>query len=141
MLSKESLSAAVKRAPKVKKLDDPEILEWFGEPVYLRRMAGTDRDSYEEGHFKSSGRDLKLQPTNTRSRLVVRCLCDDSGKRILQDGDVALVGQIDSLILGMIYDAALELNGMGKEADESLLKNSPNGQSAVSGSASPATSA
>ena len=67
-------------------LEDAEIEEvdmdkwWPGKKVFVRSMTVADRDAFEAEGLKREGKGKKTRyvPTlkDTRSRLLVRCLCE-----------------------------------------------------------------
>jgi hypothetical protein len=80
-------------------------------------MSGTDRDSFELGCFGDGGSKL-----NIRSKLLVRCLTDQAGKRLFTDFDAEHLGKIDSLVLDNVFDVAKRVNGIGPKEVDALKK-------------------
>ncbi len=105
-------------------------------------MSGTERDAWEDETYTSKGKEFVYNRKNLRARLLVRCLLDGNGDRIFTDAEAATLGNsLPSSAIGYLSDIATELNAISKKEEEQLLKNSPAGQSAGNGSASPDTSA
>lgn len=124
-LSKSAILAADDR--KIIPIDVPE---WGGQ-VFLRAMSGKDRDSFENElvNEKQTGRIA-----NMRALLCVRVICDESGARIFDDGDVAALGEKSAPALARVFTAATKLNGIGSEAVAEVGNGSAPVQSAASGS-------
>ena len=139
-MDRQGFLDAGKRKPKVVEVPHPLVTDYYGGAVFIRVMSGTDLDSFESGKFRQAGTDLKFDPTNVRARLIVRCVCDAEGKRILTDQDAAAVGQHDGAVLDILFDECQELNGLTTKAEEAVRGNSSNGQTAASGTVSPAIS-
>lgn len=139
-LTRDGILKSVKK-PKVKLVDHPAVVEHFGEAVYVRVMNGPDSDSYDEGNYRMVGEKLLPNWTNRKARLLVRCICDEEGKRLLTDADAAAFGaNHPGDVLDLLDTECATLNRLTKESREELRKNS-NGQAAEPGSVSPATSA
>jgi L-asparaginase II len=92
------------------------VPEWGGS-VYVRMMTGSERDAFEAVHLKN--------PTvETRARIAVATVCDDTGKNLFDPGDVAAVGKKSFTALERIAQVALELNRIGSADIDELEKNS-----------------
>jgi len=96
------------------------VPEWGGE-VYLRIMAGHERDAFET-EFVANGKTDK-NFTNVRARLCARCLCDETGARLFSDADITALGQKSGAALDRVFAAAKKLNGIGAADIEELVKN------------------
>jgi Phage tail assembly chaperone len=129
MLNKDSILAAADLP--TEKVPCPE---WGGD-VYVRTMAGHERD-----HFEQSVADGKSKSNlnNVRARLAVKTVCDDKGNRLFTDDDAEALGKKSGKVLDRIFDAAQRLNGIGKEAENDIAKNSAAAPSGSSTSSSPA---
>ncbi len=57
-----------------------------------------------------------------RGRLIVLCLCDENGERILTDGDVEKIGQLDAGDTGALYDALKEHCGLARRVRDAQAK-------------------
>lgn len=92
-----------------------------GTTYHVRRLSGDERDSWEAQHheFTEAGKGF----AQFRGRLLVRCLCDEAGKRLLTDDDLSAVGEIDAAIVVPLFEAARKLNGIGQEAADEAKKN------------------
>ena len=126
-------------------LDDAEIEEvdmnqwWPGKKVFVRSMTVADRDAFEAEGLRREGRGKKTRyvPTlkDTRSRLLVRCLCDDSGVLIFSPEDAPQLARKHSGAVEHLTEVARRINGLSGDDDEEpnadLEKNSQADRSAA----------
>lgn len=61
---------------------------------------------------------------NFRARFVAVTAFDADGKRIFGDEDVEAIGELPSSDIRKLFDVAAKLNGMSKEDEQELEKNS-----------------
>jgi len=105
-----------------------EVPEWGGS-CYVSVMNGKSRDAFESemagarNSAKRLGRSVEEVLTNFRASLVVRCLVDESGKRLFADSDVELVGAKSGAALDRVFEVALKLNKLSNADVENLTKN------------------
>ena len=67
------------------------VPEWGGD-VYVRTMSGTDRDAFESSLIARDGaKDGRME--NVRARLVALTLCDATGSRLFEDGEIVALGR------------------------------------------------
>jgi hypothetical protein len=116
-------------------IEEHQVPEWGGS-VFLRAMSGTDRDAFEAGPRNDDG---KLNMANIRARLLVKCLCDSTGKRLYEDADAVRLGNKNQVVLDRLFTAARTINKLDKADVDQLEKNSESGLTAASVSASPAS--
>jgi hypothetical protein len=80
----------------------------------VRTMSGTDRDAFETSLIAREGeRDGRME--NVRARLVALTLCDESGARLFEDGEIAALGRKSARALDRVFAVAQRLNGIGTE--------------------------
>ena len=109
-------------------LEDAEIEEvdmdkwWPGKKVFVRSMTVADRDAFEAEGLKREGKGKKTRyvPTlkDTRSRLLVRCLCDASGVLIFGPEDAPQLARKHSGAMEHLTDIARRINEMSGSDDE-----------------------
>lgn len=109
MLSKQDILA--KSCAKTQTIAVPE---WGGE-VNIRTITAAERDKFELQCSESF--------VNVRARLCSLAICDESGKRLFDDTDVAALGEKDAAPINRIFEAARKLNGFTDEDIEELEKN------------------
>lgn len=88
MLTRDQIFAA-QDIPPPEKVDVPE---WGGD-VYIRVMTGAERNAWDLSTITitGSGKQTKVTPNlkDSRAKLLVLTLCDETGKRLFTDQDVA----------------------------------------------------
>lgn len=132
-------------APKTKLLKDvpPD-----GDDAYVRRLSGGQRDERdlwalkhawsEEDEKAGRGRagNLKSGTQHVRATLVAMSFCDEAGGLLFDRNklaDLETLSGMDGEGLDFLYDEVRKFNGLGKEAEEEIAKNLPDGQSDGSG--------
>lgn len=107
-LTREQILAARNREDrKPVKLSVPE---WGGD-VYLRVLTVTDQIALTDG---VEAQDMPVQ-------VLLHCLVDEDGKRILQDEDAAELAQEDFPLVLRLFSEAAKLNGLTtKELEEAM---------------------
>lgn len=95
-----------------------------GVDVYIRCISIRERDVWEQ--TVAHVRDRTVE--DMRSMYLAFVLCDEDGKRIYGDDEIAAVGQLSSAILGPIFDKALEYNRMSEADIRELAGESTPGQ-------------
>lgn len=94
------------------------VPEWGGD-VFVRVMTVGERDAYENEwqQKKSTGVD------DFRTKFLVRCLVDEKGNRLFENGDVARLSQKSARVMNRLWLAAMEHNNLSDESVEELAKN------------------
>lgn len=106
-------------APKPRKVELPG-----GKHCFVRMMTGAERGILEKDQGK----------INFWTWAVVKCACDENGKRLFKDDDESKVGQLSSDVLVPIWTAAAEFNNLTSESKADLVGNSNGSQSGDFGS-------
>lgn len=101
------------------------VPEWGGD-VYIRVMTVGERDAYENEwqRKKDTGVD------DFRTKFLVRCLVDEKGNRLFDNGDVERLAQKSARVVNRVWLAAMEHNNLSDTTIEELAKNSEPGQTA-----------
>lgn len=99
-----------------------EVPEWGGS-VKVRGMTGIERDQFESSIMKGKGKNIQLNWTNIRAKLVVNTVINGDGSRLFTDGDIAALGKKSASALDRVFDVAQRLSGITKEDVEELAKN------------------
>jgi hypothetical protein len=116
-----ALSAAeILNKTKRLQIKEVEIPEWDG-TVFVREFTAEERDQMELAFTRATKSGTAA--ANLRGNVAVTCLCDENGERIFTDADAAKLKQHSAAILDRIFDACLELSGMGKNSVEEAEKN------------------
>ena len=100
-----------------------EVPEWGGF-VYIRTLTGKERDKYEDGCFVGKGRKRVYTLRDTRARLAVLAVCDETGRRLFTDTDIDRLGGRSAAALDRVFEVAQRLSGVSDEDVEDLAKNS-----------------
>jgi len=98
------------------------VSEWGGD-VMIRTMTGTERDAFEISLFDSKGNSMKTNMTNMRAKLLAQCLVGEDGNKIFDEKEIIKLGSKSAKILDRLYTIARDLNGIGAEDEEELVKN------------------
>jgi hypothetical protein len=99
--------------------EEVKVPEWGG-TVLLREMSGTERDAYEASLY----RDREASLVNARSKLAVRCICDENGSLLFGESDIAALGEKSSRALDRVGRVAQRLNGLSDKGLEEVVGNS-----------------
>ena len=123
-----------------------EVPEWGGH-VWVRGLTGSERDKWEAEFVEVSdgmieteieGKRQKMNPTNSRARLVARCVVDSDdpqeADRVFDEEDIKWLGDKSGKALDRVYEKARDLSGISDEDIEEMSDALGNDQSAVSGS-------
>lgn len=103
------------------------VPEWGGD-VYIRVMTVGERDAYENEwqRKKDTGVD------DFRTKFLVRCLVDEKGNRLFDNGDVQRLAEKSARVMNRVWLAAMEHNNLSDASIEELAKNSEPGPTAGS---------
>lgn len=119
------------------------VPEWGGE-VWVRTLPGTERDAFEASLWKAKGRGRNRETvrdaTNYSAKLAALAICDEQGKRLFSEVDVAALARKSSAALNRVVGEAMALNGMTEDAVEDAEGNSGTAPSGGSTSSSPDSS-
>lgn len=113
------------------------VPEWGGE-VWVRTLTGTERDTFESETllFRPRGESAPNLDAlhQTRARLCARAVCDERGRRLFSDDDVAALGQKSAAALDRVFEVAARLNRISARDLEELEKNSATARGGASSS-------
>jgi hypothetical protein len=95
---------------KARRAEPLEVPEWE-QTVYLRCMSAQDQIDLSEG----------TAPAQLPVKILLHCLVDENGERLLGDDDFALLAGEDFPVIMRIFGVAAKLNGLSsKELDEAM---------------------
>lgn len=119
------------------KVEKVHVPEW-GLSVYVKQMNGKERSDFEANSILKDAKGNMTGNTdvsNFRARLFVNTVCGDpEGKTLLfSEADVPAISAKSAKALDRISKVAMRLNGISKEDEETIAKNSLEIQSDVSG--------
>jgi len=98
------------------------VPEWGGD-VKIRSMTGTERDAFEASLFEGKGDNRQTNMKNLRAKLLAKCLVDQDGKNLFSEKDITDLGGKSAKALDRLYAVARDLNGIGTEDEEEMVKN------------------
>lgn len=92
--------------------------------VYCRGMDMADLSSLDAEQFEidSSSGKVTMNRKNNRERILVRGLCDETGKRLYSDKDIALVSNFPMRVMRLAYDTIERLSGRSREEQDIIKK-------------------
>lgn len=87
-----------------------EVPEWGGE-VFVRVLSAKDQMELSEG----------IKPSEMPVKVILHCLVDEQGNRILQDEDAEALGEEEFPVIMRVFAAVAKLNGLStKELEEAV---------------------
>lgn len=102
----------------VRRFRDVEVPE-IEETVRLRSLTERERSSVEQMLMTKDGKVADYGTLLRAKRLLVALsLCDENGERIVSDGEVDRLCEMDAAVLHRIYEAAAEHCGMATRTVE-----------------------
>jgi len=101
---------------------DVRVPEWGGR-VRVKSLTAEERDAFEEANYRDRGPDGKANLANLRARLCVRCMIDNGGNPMFDIADIPALGRKSAKALDRVFRAAQDLNGLGPEDIDEMVKN------------------
>jgi hypothetical protein len=115
--------------------------EAFGQKVWIQEMNGQERDDWERAVAKKQDKEGRITDfVGLRAKMIQLTLVDEKGVRVYSENEAEEINQLPGRFREDLFDAALEFNGLTKQAEESQLKNSESEAGNGSGPASPTNS-
>lgn len=96
------------------KTGDVEVPEWGG-TVRIRPLTGAQRDAFESATIEQRGKNPTVNLKNLRARLVAASACDEKGRLLFTEEDVAALGRKSAKALNRVFEAAQKLSGLTDE--------------------------
>ena len=91
--------------------------------VRMRELSGSDYSKHLVDWLRPKGKLDKAREAVMWSRLVVLCVVDENGDRLLTDDDVAAVEAMPKSVLNLLHKEALTLHGqLEPEEDDDFLE-------------------
>ena len=100
--------------------------------VYVRTLTAGERDYWETTLAENAGEDSRLNMKDIRAKLAALAAVDDDENRIFSDDDIEALSQQSCVPVHLIFDAAMDLNGMSQKHVDKLAKNSKPAPTAAS---------
>lgn len=132
ILTRAALEALAAKPTDVKTVSIPE----FGGDICIRVMTSGERGAWERSCIKKIGSDGKAEPdlADQREKLLVRALCDETGKRLFLDHEFPQIRGLDSRGVDKLFEEVRQFNKLSKNAVEEAEKNSETSQPSDSSS-------
>jgi hypothetical protein len=109
------------------------VPEWGGE-VYVRSLSAKERDEFESSMLTFKGKTQEVNLRQARAKLAALSICDEEGKRLFSDADVAALGNKSASAMQRVWTVAQRLSAITEEDMEELTKNSGSARSEGSSS-------
>jgi hypothetical protein len=93
----------------------------------IQSLTEGEKSSYEASILTGAGKVNKQKLLAARRRLLVMCLVDGEGLRLLTESDADQLAQMDGAVASRIYDVCQDHCGFSDEDIEGLVKNSGRG--------------
>ena len=129
LLSRESILNASDMA-----YEDVHVPEWGGE-IRIRSLTGEERDAFEAGLVRQSGKKTKADLNNLRAKLVAACAIAEDGTKLFQPMDVYTLGEKNAAALDRVFEVAQRLSGLNDEDVEDMAEDFEKAPSGASTSA------
>ena len=94
------------------------VPEWGGD-VFIRVMTVGERDASEHEWMRKKDTGVD----DFRTKFLVRCLVDEKGNRLFDNGDVAKLAAKSAKVVNRVWQSAMEHNNLSDESIEELAKN------------------
>ncbi|MCG8430382.1 MAG: phage tail assembly chaperone [Candidatus Omnitrophica bacterium] len=98
------------------------VPEWNGD-VMVRTMTGAERDNFEQSLFDQKGKSTKANMDNLRAKLLAKCLVNEEGSKLFSEKDIGKLGEKSAKVLDRLYTIARDMNGIGADDEEEMIKN------------------
>lgn len=87
-----------------------EVDQWGGS-IYVREMTGSDQDYWESEliEYNADGQP-DLTTDNARAKLLVRCIVDEDGNRLLQDEDAGDLGDQSNRVIDRLFTTLMQIS-------------------------------
>jgi len=95
------------------------VPEWGGD-VYVKGMTGSERDKFESSIVEQRGKKQSINMTNVRAKLASLTICDEQGKRLFTEADIAKLSEKSASALQRVFAIAQRLSGIGDADVEEL---------------------
>lgn len=92
--------------------------------VRISSLSEQERSAYESEFLAEDARPDVMQLLYAKRRLIVLCVVDAEGNRIMNEGHVEALGEVDSAATGLLFDKCREHCGFESGDVERLVKKS-----------------
>lgn len=95
-----------------------------GQWVRIRSLTEGEKEAFEASLRDKSGEVTNESAKASRRKLIVLCIVDDQGNRLLSDADVDAMSELDGTDLAYLQEECQVFCGFKKASIEELTKNS-----------------
>lgn len=93
------------------------VVPLSGGEVRIQSLTERERSRYDKGRFAPDGSWDTDAFVRARRLLIVLCVVDDNGKRILTEEDVEALGEGDAGDMNVLHEACVKHCGLERRAD------------------------
>ncbi|MDE2426779.1 MAG: hypothetical protein KGO96_12830 [Elusimicrobia bacterium] len=102
-------------------------LPFSGLTVRFRSLSELEFSQFEMDSLRASGDGDSFEPSDeavrsTRARLIVLCLCDEGGVRILTSDDIESIECLDAGDTAALYDVLRDHCGLARRVTEAMAR-------------------
>jgi hypothetical protein len=117
-IAREELLALARELPPVEKV----LLPTLNKHIWVQGLTGKQRDAWETSLMRGRGRKRRIDSTNIRASLAVKCIVvsDTDRTRVYSDEDAVALGNLPSPILGVIHEVCQRLSDTSDEDIDEL---------------------
>jgi hypothetical protein len=94
-----------------------------GVTVRVQSLMEAEKSDFEAANYDNKGQRIRGRFVDSRARLIVLCLVDDAGERLLKPGDEADVMRMDASDSQYLWDVLWDHVGMNPKDLEDEAKN------------------
>ena len=100
-------------------LEEVEVPEWGGS-VFVKGLTGAERDKFEASLVIERGKNRTVNMANFRAKLACLTICDEKGKRLFTEKDVAIMSEKSASALQRVFIVSQRLSNINQEDIEEL---------------------
>lgn len=109
------------------KISEPiPVPEWVeGSEIYVKVITGDAHAGWQNQIAAKRGKDKSFKDAKgIRTSLIVLSACDENGTLVFSPEDAEWLGEKSAAVVGRLWGAVTEINGIGEDAQKRLEKNS-----------------
>jgi hypothetical protein len=95
----------------------------LGKQVYVREMTHQEFAEWVVATGQAKAPEEREYDPLYGPKLLAKCLVDETGGRIFEDGDAEALGRLPTAVLGPLVDVAQRLNGFSPAQLKETVKN------------------
>lgn len=109
--------------PRALPVEELSVPEWGG-TVRVRALSAGERDQFEASVVKAKGKDVQINRTNLRARLVAMSVVGEDGTTLLlKEEDIVPLSYQSAAVVERIFEVCQRLSGLAPNDVEELAKN------------------